>query len=83
MDNIEKVANFYYSSGFNKRIDCIYLYGGGSRISGITEYVRATMNTETRQFTWEQINNVANPNDELKQNADLYVNAISLLLRKE
>lgn len=83
VDNVEKIINFYYTSGFNKRIDCIYLYGGGSRLNGITDYMRTATNIDAKQFSWDMVENVRNANDDMKQNIDLYANSISLLLRKE
>lgn len=83
IDNVEKIINFYFTSGLGKRIDCIYLYGGGSRLNGITDYMGTATNTDTRHLSWDMVGNVGNAGDDLKRNADLYANAISLLLRKE
>lgn len=83
VENIEKIINFYYSSGFNKRIDAIYIYGAGSRVNGIADYIRSVTNIEVYAIGPDMLQNVENMDDDIKQNIDLYTNCISLLLRRE
>jgi type IV pilus assembly protein PilM len=83
MDEIVKVLNFYTSSGYNKNVGCIYLYGGGSRIAGIEEYINGSIGVETRLFGSESLEGIKNVNWKFKNNVQLYINCLSLLLRKE
>jgi type IV pilus assembly protein PilM len=83
IDNIEKIINFYYTSGFNKKIDSMYVFGGGSRINGIVDYMRNTTNIDTFTLSPDLMGNVDNLQGEIKENTDLYANCISLLLRRE
>lgn len=83
IDNVEKIINFYYSSGFNKKVDGIYIYGGGYRINGITDYFRSITNIEAYGITPDLLHGVENMDGDIKQNMDIYTNCISLLLRKE
>lgn len=83
IDNVEKIINFYYSSGFNKKVDGIYIYGGGCRINGIADYFRSVTNIETHGIVPELLQGVENMDGDIEQNMDLYTNCISLLLRKE
>lgn len=83
IDNVEKIINFYYSSGFNKKVDNIYIYGGGCRINGILDYFRSITNIETHGIVPELMHGVEKMNDDIRQNMDIFTNCISLLLRKE
>jgi type IV pilus assembly protein PilM len=83
VDRIEKIFNFYYTSGINKRIDVIYIYGGGSKLSGIAEYIKNMINIETKLLDSNIMSNINNLDGDLKDRIEIYANCISLLLRKE
>jgi len=83
IDNIIKVFDFYTSSGINKNINCVYLYGGGSKLNGIIDYIKSSINIETKIFNEEMISNIYNISNDMKKDMELYINCISLLLRKD
>lgn len=83
IDGMMKVFDFYYSSGYDKSIECIYIHGGGSRLKGIDEYIKNSTNIDTKLFNKDLLNNINNIDDEFNENIHLYANCISLLLRKE
>lgn len=83
MDRINKVFDFYISSGFNKTIDRIYLYGGGSKLDGIVDYIKGSINIDTLLVNDDILSNVYNADDDLKNRLVFYANCISLLMRKD
>lgn len=82
-DNLIKVFDFYTSGGFGRSISNIYIGGGGSMLRGIADYIGTSLNTGTRVFDAEMLKNVYNIDEDLKNNQGLYLNCISLLLRKD
>lgn len=83
IDNIIKVFDFYTSSGFGRLISNLYISGGGSMINGLAEYIRTSANIETELYDAGMLKNVFNIDQELNNNIVLYLNCISLLLRKD
>lgn len=83
MDETAKVINFYLSEGFGKSISHIYLYGGGARIEGMLEYIMSFTGIETKIISTDIFPQINKVDQELKNNIDLYVNCISLLMRKD
>lgn len=49
IDELVRVTHFY-SNKEEKRVDKIYLYGGGSKLNGLAEYIQARMNIETEKI---------------------------------
>lgn len=83
LDDAMKIFDFYVSSGFNKTIDRLFIHGGGSKLEGIVEYIKNFTGTNTVTFQPSLLANIYNMDDDLVRNVDLYINCISLLLRKE
>lgn len=83
IDGIVKVFDFYATTGIDKNISCIYLYGGGAKIKGIDRYMKYYVSTDVCFFSCEQLHMVYNIDEKLNEDIGLYINCISLLLRKE
>lgn len=49
IDELVRVTHFY-SNKEEKRVDKIYLYGGGAKLNGLAEYIQARMNIETEKI---------------------------------
>lgn len=49
IDEIERIIQFYNNKE-QKRIEKIYLYGGGSRLRGVSEFIQERLNIETEKI---------------------------------
>lgn len=49
IDEIERIIQFYNNKE-QKRIDKIYLYGGGARLKGVSEFIQERLNIETEKI---------------------------------
>jgi Tfp pilus assembly PilM family ATPase len=75
-----KIFDFYSSSGINKKIGCILIYGDGALVQGIDTYIKGLLNIDTRLFEQRFLKHVAGIDDGFKENIYQYLNCISLLL---
>lgn len=80
-EEILRILDFYTSHHPSKKINCLYLYGGGSNILNIVDSIRNLINIETKLFDESLLGNIINIDSGLKKNIHLYLNCISLLLK--
>lgn len=78
IDELVRITHFY-SNKEEKRVDKIYLYGGGSKLNGLAEYIEDRMNIDTERIVTfdgiEVANNVS------VANIDQFINCIGTVIR--
>ncbi|MDI6618162.1 MAG: pilus assembly protein PilM [Clostridiales bacterium] len=82
IDNMMKVINFYISNSYNRKIDSIYLYGEGAGIKGMADYIKRNTRSDVKLLGPELLHGIRGIDEGLKEKLYLYINCISLLLRR-
>lgn len=81
IEEIIKVFNFYISRVPNKDIVCLYLTGGGANCNGIINVIKSRINIEIKLFDGFLFENIDNIDSIAKEDINLYINCLSLLLK--
>lgn len=77
-DEVERIINFY-GNKTKKRINKIYIYGGTSKLRGLTEYMNKRLNINVVKI--QEIDNIDISKSAVINNIDQYLNAIGTLIR--
>lgn len=76
---INKVFKYFVTREYGNAVDAIYLYGGGSRILGLDRYLEDYFEIPTSHL--KQMSNVVNESKGGEIPLDLYLNALTALIR--
>lgn len=81
MSEIQKVFQYYISRGTGNRIESIYIYGGSSKIKGLSRYIEHSLNIKTSKI--ENLSIIKESNNLIDFNQSDYINALGGLIRYE
>lgn len=76
---ISETFDFYLSSKPGMKIECLYLYGGGSKMPGTLEAISSFVNIETRLVGEKMLRGIHKIDNTLLDRIHLYLNCMSLL----
>ena len=76
---INKVFKYFMTREYGNTVDAIYIYGGGSRIAGLDRYFEDYFEIPTSHL--RQMSNIVNESKDGEIPLDLYLNAITALIR--
>lgn len=80
IDKIEKVIHFYKNKKMGIDIDKIFIYGGSSKISGLSEYMTSKLSINVTRI--QSIPKITlNSNNKTDEHIDSFINAIGSIIR--
>lgn len=79
IDEMSRIFQFYRNRRIGNKIDKIYLYGGGSRLKGLEEYMSSILNIPVSKIS--SMSNIVLGKDANKEDLDYYLNAIGAIIR--
>lgn len=80
IQEMQRLFQYYTSRSSENRIDEIYLYGGSSRLDGLPEYIKMTLNIPTYKIN--AISTVKVNRTAQNPQLEYYLNAIGAIIRK-
>ena len=79
IEDMNKIFKYYTTREANNKIDLIYLYGGGSQLKGIEQYLQKELLIPT--FRMNNVHKVVFENELAAKDISIYVNAFASLIR--
>lgn len=80
LTELQKLFQFYASRSNENRIDEIYLYGGGSKLGGLTEYMRSNVNIPVSSI--DKHSSIKSGKGAASAELRYFLNAIGAIIRK-
>ncbi len=80
IEDIQRIFQYYKSRSTGNTIDYIYIYGGSSNITGLSEYISSTLNIQT--YKVDKMTKITLKKKVKDRNIELYLNAVGAILRK-
>lgn len=80
IEDIQRVFKYYTSRTSGNKIDEIYVYGGSSKIKGLSKFINNALNIPT--FKIEEISNIKYAKELEMKDLDYYLNAIASIIRR-
>lgn len=80
ISEIERLLQYYASRGSEYRINRIYIYGGNSKLAGLSEYLQASLNLPIHKL--EVLGRLKSGKHLKDFDMDYYINAIGAIIRK-
>lgn len=80
LEDVRRIFQYYISRTTGNKIDYIYIYGGSSRIVGLSDYIASYLNIQT--YKVNKINKIILKKKVKDIDIDIYLNSIGALLRK-
>lgn len=79
IDNLNRIIQFYANRSNGKKVDRIYLYGGTSMITGLSEHMKARLGIDTHNIL--TVSNLEFDKGLKTSTVEEYVNALGALIR--
>jgi len=80
LQEIQKLFQYYTSRNHGNRIDQIYIYGGSSKLKGLSEYFYDTLNIPT--FRLEKMSCIKEAKNKDALDLNIFLNCVGAIIRK-
>lgn len=79
MDEIRKIIQFYRNKNIGNKVDKVFIYGGTSRLKGLTDYMEKQLNIQVSDIN--SMSNIELSKDVIKEDMNYFINGIGALIR--